>query len=57
MFYCYQILCFRMFNYLNASSSLMKWFFFFSEILYIHFTGYQMKAYHIDLIYILINQN
>ncbi len=30
-----------------------------SEILclYIHFTGYQMKASHIDLIYILMNDN
>ncbi len=26
-------------------------------VVYIHFTAYQMKAYHIDLIYILINEN
>ncbi len=38
----------------------MKWFFPPPQkfcVVYIHFTGYQMKAYHIDLIYILINEN
>ncbi len=53
MFYCYQILCFSMSNDLNAFnffiysySSLMKYFFSTSEfcVVYIHFTGYQMKA-------------
>ncbi len=44
--------------YIYSSSSLMKWFFSpLRNSVYIHFTGYQMKAYHIDLINILINQN
>ncbi len=55
MFYCYQILCFSMPDYLNDThfffysySGLMKCFFSPSQILccvYIYiFTGYQMKA-------------
>ncbi len=28
-----------------------------NNIVYLNFTGYQMKAYNIDLIFILINEN
>ncbi len=34
--------------------------FLFSQkfcVVYLHFNGYQMKAYNIDLIYILMNEN
>ncbi len=63
--FCYQILCFSMFHYLNAYtfffnsySSLMKCFFpLRNSVVYLNFTGYQMKAQHVDLIDILINEN
>ncbi len=51
MVHCYQILCFSMSNYLNVYTfliiltvTLLNVFFFSSDFLYIHFTGYQMKA-------------
>ncbi len=66
MFYCYQILCFSMSNYLNAYKQFLFiltiaiWKFFSPQrfcVVYLHFTGYQMKACNVDLIYILINEN
>ncbi len=54
MFYCYQILCFSMFNYLNAykqflfNLTVILWNVIFPTqnycVVYISFTGYQMKA-------------
>ncbi len=44
--------------FIYSYSSLIKCFFpLRNSVLYIHFTGYQMKASHIDLIYILMNDN
>ncbi len=56
MFYCYQTLCFRMFNYLNAYKCVI--FFILTVknsplkfcVVYINLTVYQMKfTMHIDL--------
>ncbi len=53
MFYCYQILCFSMSNYLNAYKQFVfiltvaLWKVFFPQKfcdVYLNFTGYQMKA-------------
>ncbi len=54
MFYCYQILCFSMSNYLNAWETIFSWFYsslikcFFapqnSRVCDLNVTGYQMKA-------------
>ncbi len=51
MFYCYQILCFSMSNYLNAYKQfvfILTVEMFFSPqkfcVVYLNFTGYQMKA-------------
>ncbi len=52
-FYCYQILCFRMSNYLNAYKlfvfilTVALWIFFPPQkccVVYLNLTGYQMKA-------------
>ncbi len=66
MIYCYQILCFSMSNYLNACKQFVfiltvaLWNVFPPQklcVVYLNCTGYQMKAEHIDLINILINEN
>ncbi len=52
LFYCYQILCFSMSNYLNAykqflfiiTVALWNVFFPLRNSVYLNFTGYQMKA-------------
>ncbi len=67
MFYCYQILCFSMSNYLNAyrqflfilTVALWNGFFSHPEILCCVFKFYWLsdEGKNIDLIYILINEN
>ncbi len=53
LFYCYQILCFSMSNYLNAYKlflfilTVALWNVFSPQklcVVYLNFTGYQMKA-------------
>ncbi len=76
MIYCYQILCFSMFNYLNAykqflfNLTVILWNVIFPTqnycVVYISFTGYQMKAtcaficmffFNTHLFIYLINEN
>ncbi len=67
MFYCYQTLCFSIqSNDLNAYKQFVfiltvdLWNVFSPQkfcVVYLNFTGYQMKAYNFYLIYTLINEN